>query len=205
MNQHLNSTSISLLDRLRRNDEDAWSRLVQIYGPVVYGWSRKRGLSPEDASDIMQEVFRAVMRSIGSFQRPSNQSGAFRGWLWTITRHKNLDFVRNIASQPIARGGSTALQKLHALASTDVDSDDPSMTSDVQPADGEELSGIHRRAIDLVRHHFDRTTWQAFWRTAVDGCSPEDVANELGVSRWAVYKARSRILERLRSDLEGLV
>lgn len=60
------------------------------------------------------------------------------------------------------------------------------------------------RAMALMRTHFEKTTWQAFWRTAVDGCSPDEVAKELGLSRWNVYKARSRVLQRLRADLNGL-
>jgi RNA polymerase sigma-70 factor (ECF subfamily) len=38
----------------------------------------------------------------------------------------------------------------------------------------------------------------------VDGCTPDEVAAELSLSRWAVYKARSRVLQRLRTELEGL-
>ncbi len=55
-----------------------------------------------------------------------------------------------------------------------------------------------------MRNRFEKSTWQAFWRTVIDGVSTEEVAEELGLSRWAVYKARSRVLQLLRSELACL-
>jgi len=52
-----------------------------------------------------------------------------------------------------------------------------------------------------VRGSFREATWQAFWRTAVEGRSPQEVAAELGLSPGAVYIARSRVLARLREQV----
>jgi DNA-directed RNA polymerase specialized sigma24 family protein len=38
----------------------------------------------------------------------------------------------------------------------------------------------------------------------IDGRAPADVAEELGMTRQALYKAKSRVLRRLRHDLDGL-
>jgi RNA polymerase sigma-70 factor (ECF subfamily) len=61
------STSSSLLDRVRARDADAWRRLIALYGPLVYGWCRRAGLAPEESADRGQEVFMAVARSIETF------------------------------------------------------------------------------------------------------------------------------------------
>jgi len=37
----------------------------------------------------------------------------------------------------------------------------------------------------------------------IDGCSPDEVATELCMSRWAVSKARARVLQRLRDEFAG--
>ena len=187
------STSISLLDRVCRDDPEAWRQLVELYGPVVFGWARSRGLGSEDSADVTQDVFLSVARSIASFHRIDR--GAFRGWLWTIARSKWNDQYRRMADQPPARGGSTALQQLYAAAG------DP---DDAPPPTEQEQQSFYHRAIGLLQSRFDTQTWRAFWRTAVDGVSPDQVADELGMSRWAVYKARSRVLHRLRSELAGL-
>ncbi len=57
----------------------------------------------------------------------------------------------------------------------------------------------------MLRDQFEATTWTAFWATVVEGRQPAEVADSLGVTRWAVYKARARVLQRLREELEGLI
>lgn len=52
---------------------------------------------------------------------------------------------------------------------------------------------------------YEGWTWRAFWRVAVDGCSPADVADELDMSVNAVYIAKSRVLRRLREELGDLL
>jgi hypothetical protein len=54
-------TQPSLLVRIRdRADNDAWARFVEIYGPLIYGFVRKRGLQDADAVDLVQDVLRSV-------------------------------------------------------------------------------------------------------------------------------------------------
>jgi RNA polymerase sigma-70 factor (ECF subfamily) len=55
-----------------------------------------------------------------------------------------------------------------------------------------------------VRPAFRAPTWQAFWRTAVDGRDAAAVARELGLSVGAVYIARSRVLARIKEQLRPL-
>lgn len=192
------TTSTSLLGRATSGDPAAWQRMVQIYGPLVYSWARRTGLQPQDAADVTQETFAAVSNRLAAYD--AQRSGAtFRGWLWTITRNKSADLIRNRQSQPGARGGSTNLANLNAVSAkkTETSADEPpEMASDQQE--------IVRRALAILRSSFEPTTWQAFWRTVIDGCSPDEVGQELSLSRWAVYKARSRVLQRLRTELDGL-
>jgi RNA polymerase sigma-70 factor (ECF subfamily) len=52
-----------------------------------------------------------------------------------------------------------------------------------------------------MQAEFEARTWQAFRRVVIDGQRPADVAADLGLTRNAVYLARSRILRRLREVL----
>ncbi|HID75877.1 MAG TPA: hypothetical protein EYP56_07755 [Planctomycetaceae bacterium] len=63
---------------------------------------------------------------------------------------------------------------------------------------------LYRRSLELVRAEFENRTWEAFWRTAVDGRPAREVAEELDMSRLAVYQAESRVLRPLRQELAGL-
>jgi RNA polymerase sigma-70 factor, ECF subfamily len=186
-------TSLSLLDRARHHDEPSWRRLVAVCGPLVEHWCRRGGARPEDAADLAQEVFLAVSQGLERFERRG--PGSFRGWLRGITRHKLLDYYRRAQRQAAAPGGSTALQQLHEIP-------DPQPGSD---EDADELSGLYRRALDLIRGEFETRIWQAFWLTAVAGREAPAAAAELGMSPVAVRVAKSRVLARLRAEAEGLI
>ena len=56
----------------------------------------------------------------------------------------------------------------------------------------------------LIRGEFEERTWQAFYRVTVEGQAAKDVAEDLGVTPSAVRLAKSRVLRRLREEMEGL-
>src|SRR5438876_599472 len=59
-------------------------------------------------------------------------------------------------------------------------------------------------AAQRIRGQFQEATWQAFWRTTVDGQSGKDVAQALGISVAAVYLAKSRVMGRLKEAVRQL-
>ncbi len=185
-------TSLSLLRRVRLRDETSWSRLLALYGPLVEYWCRRGGVEA-DAADLVQEVFLAVAQDLERFEHRG--PGSFRGWLRGITRHKLLDYYRKAQRQAAAEGGSTALHRLQEIP-------------DPQPGsseDADEVSGLYRRALELIRSEFEERTWQAFWLSAVEGRDTAAVAAELGMSPVAVRIAKSRVLARLRAEAEHLI
>ena len=99
------STSTSLLDRVKAGEAEAWERLADLYGPLVYGWCRQSGLQAEDAADVGQEVFGAVLARVERFRR-DRPGDSFRGWLWTITRNKIRDHFRRRSGKAQAQGGT---------------------------------------------------------------------------------------------------
>jgi RNA polymerase sigma-70 factor, ECF subfamily len=190
------SISSTLLERVKARRPEAWERLVDLYGPVVYRWCRQSGVAAEDSADVVQEVFLAVAAHIADFRR-NGPGDRFDAWLGTITRNKIRDLFRRRRGRLSAQGGTDAQTRF-------LDLPEPSGTSlSSSPADADGL--LSRRALDLVRAEFENRTWEAFWRTAVEGQSPGDVAAELGMTVPAVYKAKSRVLRRLRQELGGLL
>src|SRR5260370_39306250 len=61
------------------------------------------------------------------------------------------------------------------------------------------------RMMQRIRADFAPATWQAFQRHVLDGIPPLQVAAELNLSLNSVLLAKSRILKRLRQELQGLV
>jgi RNA polymerase sigma-70 factor, ECF subfamily len=186
-------TRQSLLAQVQSlHDEEAWREFVTIYRPVVYRLARRRGLQHADAEDLAQRVLVAVGRSIGHGDFDPSK-GRFRSWLATIAQNAILNALTR-RPRDAAIGGST-IQALLA----DQPQRDPSIE--------EHLGREHRRSLfrwaaQRVRPEFRNGTWEAFWLTTVDGIGVEQVATALGKTAGAVYAARSRVLRRLKNEIE---
>jgi RNA polymerase sigma-70 factor, ECF subfamily len=187
------SISSTLLDQIRTRRPEAWQRLVDLYGPVVYRWCRQLGVAQADAADVVQDVFAAVAAGAGRFRREKPEH-SFGAWLRTVTRNKVNDHFRRRRGLLDAEGGTNAQQRLLDLPESVEES--LSMTSKLDP----DARFVHR-ALEVVRAEFEPRTWDAFWRIAVDGQSPAEVAAAMNLSLPAVYQAKSRVLRRLRREL----
>jgi RNA polymerase sigma-70 factor, ECF subfamily len=186
----VSSTSISLLDRLKERDSEGWRRFVRLYGPLIFQWCRRRNLNDDDAADVVQEVFRTVFLRMADFRR-TRPGDSFRGWLWTITRFKLGDHLRRSSRQPVVEGGANSFESLNDLP-------------EILPNDEDDASDhaeLVRRALSLIRVEFEERTWQAFWRSTIDGHAPKDIADEMNMTAHAVRMAKSRVLRRLREEL----
>ena len=195
--ESIGSTSSSLLDGVRGRDDDAWRRLVKLYGRLVLYWCRTAGLKREDRRDVFQNVFLAVAQHIDNFHR--DQPGdPFRAWLRTITRSKVADHFRRQGRQLSAAEGGTDIQRRLAEL-PDVDAPDLDASEELT-----EKTLLLRQAMESIRHEFEHRTWDAFWLTAAEEQTSHAAAETLGMNAAAVRKAKSRVLRRLREVLEGL-
>lgn len=190
------ATNLSLLDRARTRDETAWQQLVDLYSPLVIKWCKRLNINPEATADCIQDVFSAVARSLDTYHPPGT-TGAFRGWLWTITRNKLRDAVRRNRGAVQAVGGSTALAALHALPEQLEQLDD-------EPSEATDSAELTSRALKQIEASFAVQTWQAFWRTVVDGLPTDVVAAQLNLTTAGVRQARSRVMRKLRQQLLDL-
>jgi RNA polymerase sigma-70 factor (ECF subfamily) len=188
-------TRPSLLVRIRdAADAEAWQQFVQLYAPLVYGFARKRGLQDADAADLTQEVLRSVASAAGRLDYDPKR-GTFRSWLFTVVRNKVHDFVASQRRRmPVSAEASQA--RLEEL---------PAPAEDEAVLWNEEYERqLLARAVDQVRGDFHDSTWQAFWRTAMQGTKAKEVAQSLGMSTAAVYVAKSRVLGQLKKQMQQL-
>jgi RNA polymerase sigma-70 factor (ECF subfamily) len=176
------------LTAAQRGAGDAWSQLVSKYYPMVYLWCRRVGLQPADAADVAQDVFRGVFQGLPNFKRES-ENATFRGWVRRITQRRIFDFRKWRAREGAGKGGSVAQAQLQELVAP--------LTNESSRSKPPNLTALQR--VREIQGEFEPHTWQAFIRTAVDGCAASEVAEELGISVNAVYLAKSRVLRRLRT------
>ncbi len=137
---------------------------------------------------------RSVSDAIARLDYDRNQ-GTFRGWLFTITRNKVFNFFSARRIRPQGSGDTTT----NRLLDTQPDSSDG--------ADAWEMEYQRRLAalaMERVKSEFQESTWRAFWLTAVEGVAVTDVARQIGISSGAIYVAKSRVLARLKEEVETM-
>ncbi len=188
-------TPVSLLERVRADESQAWDRLIALYQPLVRAWCSRGGLKGPDAEDVCQEVFAAAAAGLDGFRR-DRPGDTFRGWLRGITRNQILLHFRRKHRQPHAEGGSDAWQAMQAVA-------DPLAVPGDDEA--EELGQLYHRALEQVRAAFEERSWQAFWLTTVVGRSPTTLTEELGMSVASIRQAKCRVLRRLKQEMGDLL
>lgn len=186
--QTIDGSSSTLLNRVLRGEAGAWDRFAAIYVPLVFRWIRSAGLNENDAGDVCQNVFLSVVKDLPKF-RKDEPGHSLQGWLRVVTRHATVNWFRQRQKQVGEPGYS--LEDVEASLSV--------ATDDSQQADRQLLFA---RVTEIVREDFDPATWEMFQEMELGGKSAQEVAAARGVTVWTVYKARSRIVARLREALE---
>src|SRR5262245_20733213 len=184
------ATRLSLLVRLRdARDDGAWSQFVELYAPLVFAFARKHGLQDADAADLTQDVLQAVSGGIRRLDYDPRR-GSFRGWLFTVARNKLRNFLAAQKRPGRATGGADTQRVLDELPAP--------VEEEAAWWDQEYERRVFDWAADQARCPFQDSTWQAFWRTAVEGKTGLQVARELWLSVAAVYLAKGRVTARLK-------
>jgi RNA polymerase sigma-70 factor (ECF subfamily) len=187
-------TRQSLLIRVRDpRDAEAWEQFAQVYAPLIYRFARKRGLQDADAADLSQIALTALMETLreGGYDR---NRGTFRGWLFGLVRHQMQKYCDRNGRQPAGTGGTSMRHRLEEQPAPEAD--------EITVWDGEFERQMFLAATERVRGEFHDSSWQAFWQTAVAGRGAGDVGRELGLSVGAVYTAKSRVLSRVKQEIE---
>ena len=189
-------TRQSLLLRARAGDARAWQDLTDLYRPLIVVWLRHQGVPAAEVDDLVQDILLSVVQNLSTF-RHSGRPGAFRSWLRAIAHSRACDFWRARGRQVLASGDSGVAEALRQLEDPDSELN--------RHWDEEHDQYVLRCLLDVMALEFETSTVQAFRRVALEGASSEQAAQELGLSVSAVYIAKSRVLNRLRQQAEGLI
>lgn len=139
-------SDLDLVRGIQAGDKSALDILVRRWYPRIYGYIIKMIENEQDAYDLTQDVFIAMMQSVSAFY-PWKK---FSSWLFTIAHNKCMDYFR--------------IQKRFILTDLiDINKSDTSPLLDDSVADSVviekalmRLSVVQREAI--VLHYFDQFT-----------------------------------------------
>ena len=186
-NRTAQTTPPSLLDRIRDHDDTkAWQTFCEVYSPLLYDYCRQRGLQSSDAADVVQETLLRVAKGILKFEYDP-QRGRFRDWLYTIvyremcryTKGKKTEFKLNSTdAQLAAQEGRSWNEHFHYH--------------------------LLKTALERIRERFEPDTWEAFSLVWLDNLPANQVAQQLERSLDFVYLSKSRVIKRLRLEVEQL-
>jgi RNA polymerase sigma factor (sigma-70 family) len=189
-------TRPSLLVRLRSRDDGlAWKEFSELYSPLVYRFARRNELQDADAADLMQEVFQKLARELTKFSYEPAR-GAFRSWLFTLVRHETINFKKRKAR------AKTHHEKW--VAETNAEQEPVVAPDEEDTWNHEWHQQLLHWSMQKVRDEFGPSTWTAFIRTAIEGKPVDEVSRELGMTSGSVYVAKSRILKRLKEEIQQI-
>ena len=170
---------LHLLLRAQSGDRAAVRELLDLAGPVVYGFVFARvGGDETAAEDLLQETYLEAMRSAAGFRGEA----AVTTWLCAIARHRLARHYERERRQDLARSSLTLVgEEMVTEVPTGVEDRDALVR-----ALGS-LSALHRQVL-VLKYLDDR--------------SVSDIADELGRSRVQVQSLLQRAREGLRRQLE---
>jgi len=182
-------TRATLLEQLRDGTHPlAWDEFFGRYWSLVFGYARHRGCSDYTAEEIVQEVMLKVFEEKDVFQYDPRR-GRFRDWLAAVVRNKVAEHRRRPSERVRAPGGDSPLRGVEPEA------DEPQPDAAWERAFEDTLLAA---LLDAARREVNPRDFLAFELLAIEGLSGAEVARITGLSRNAAYKARRRVLKRLR-------
>jgi RNA polymerase sigma-70 factor (ECF subfamily) len=181
------ATSATLLVRMRDGaDALAWRDFFDRYWRAMYAFAKGCGCAEATAEDAVQEAVLAVFENRNVFQYDPAM-GRFRNWLFTIVRQKLALHGRRAAAHPAVGLGQKVDEGF-------VDGDD------LPEANLESLfeNALMVALLEQVRQEVSPETYQAFELTTLHELAATEVSRLTGLTRNAVYLARTRVFKRLK-------
>jgi RNA polymerase sigma-70 factor (ECF subfamily) len=173
-----------LVRRAKAGEQRAFELLVRRHQDRVFAVARGVVRSHEDALDVTQETFVAVLRHLDTFQ----EGAAFTTWLHRIALRKAYDHLRRRVPEPVDPGAA----RVEALASRDPD---PHATN------------LARTDLLAAIAALDEPFRDALLLVDVAGVGVEDAAAALGVApgtiKSRVFRARAALARELGTRGHG--
>jgi RNA polymerase sigma factor (sigma-70 family) len=193
-------TRPTLLSKVRRGDEDGWSRFYEFYEEFVCSAARAAGLSHEESRDVLQDTMVTVRDYINRFV-PDSTRAQFRTWLRKIVQSRIADQYRKKKRNPLEKVRREALPDDTATTSTANGIPNLNEVELDRLIDGKLEQAILTEARRLAREKVRMEDYQAYDLFEVQDLPAREVGISLGISPVTV---RVRVL-RVRRVIEAQV
>lgn len=182
-------SAAELLAALRdESDHGAWQIFCERYEPMLLACARRADFQESDARDIVQETLLAFVEGFRA-GRYDLRRGSLRAWLQGIAYNKMREAHRRRGRREFQVTQTETTGFINRIP-------DESEFEDVFEKAWERAVVV--QTLREVRGRVDEQTFKAFVLFAVKNWEASDVADYLGMSRNAVYIAKSRVLAHFR-------
>lgn len=171
----------ALVKQALKGKKSAWITLVKRYEKNLYNYTLRMVSNPDDALDLMQDVFMAVFRNLASFRGDS----PFKGWMFKIAHYRCIEFYR--------RKKST--QSLDDIPEQEEQTSEA--CPEAQMFNGQQANMLSS-AMQLLPVNQKLVVELKFFQH----CTFDDIAQQLGISVNTVKSRLYSALDKLKGHLE---
>ena len=176
--RNMYNEDLSVLITKARENPAAFGRLYDLYVQPVFRYLFQRVGSQQDAEDLTSQTFIAAYESLTHYRGQKH----FAAWLFSIARHKLMDYYRHKSSQPQMKELEEVPKEEDTLGKIILDEDLSQLRSLIQHLSNDEQDLIYLRYLA--------------------GLSYIEIAELLDKNMEAVKKSVYRLLARLKSQME---
>jgi len=171
----------TLVKQALNGKKSAWITLVKRHEKNLYNYTLRMVSNPDDAMDLMQDVFMAVFRNLATFRGES----PFKGWMFKIAHYRCIEFYRR----------KRPTQSLDDIPEREEDADD--ICPEQQVVYGQRADALHQ-AVQCLPVNQKLVVELKFFQH----CTFDDIATQLGISVNTVKSRLYSALDKLKGKLE---
>ncbi|MBC8064130.1 MAG: sigma-70 family RNA polymerase sigma factor [Chlorobia bacterium] len=194
-NQTDHATELAIVDRCRKQDYEAFGKLVDAYQNRVFGFIRRMVSNPDEAADLTQDVF---IRAFQSFHRFDGRCSV-RTWLFRIAYNLCVDRARKNARSPseVSLQGTTEIDETFDVPDARWQPDQIALDSEMATAIESAIATMSEKLRSVLLLH-DK-----------EDLPYEEIAQMVGVPVGTVksrlFLARAHLQQHLRNYLQAEV
>ncbi len=200
------ATRKSLIERLKQwDDQESCNAFFNIYWKLIYSAARARGLTDEEAQDVVQETVIGVREAMPGFKYDRKQ-GPFKAWLLRLTSSRIEDQLRKrsqMESFPTSSDG-VATESCFDRSGNSV-TIEGAIAADVEQIwDQEWENNLLEAAIERVKQQIDPKQFQLFDLSVLQGWTREKINSVLGIGSAKLFIARHLVAKSIKKELKHM-
>ena len=156
-----------------------------------FGW-----LDFEERQTVVNNAFMVLAKELPTFNYPANQQGLFRRFLVAVLRNTAKDYgKKKQKKRQVEIQYSDNDEMLERLR--DEDASFLHLAADEREMERQDVIDLTIQGL-LADTTFKAQTREVFRRIAVDGDSPQSIADDMGLARSAVDNMKARMMKKFK-------